>query len=97
MLGKPVLGISYHPKITELMKDFGQERFCIDIDKLDADLMMKRFRELESMKNEVSKLVLEKVAINKHLLEDQYRQLLELWAQDLVRIVQMDRPECRHR
>jgi polysaccharide pyruvyl transferase WcaK-like protein len=78
MLGKPVLAISYHPKIRELMKNFGQERFCIDVEALDCELMVKKFRELESVKDEVSRQVLEKAEVNKRLLDEQYRRLLEV-------------------
>ena len=78
LLGKPVLAVSYHPKISELMKDFGQERFCIDIEDLDFDLLVNKFKELESEKDDVSKRVLEKVELNKRLLEKQYLELLKL-------------------
>jgi polysaccharide pyruvyl transferase WcaK-like protein len=78
LLGKPVLALSVHPKINELMKEFEQTRFCIDIEALTFDTVVEKFKELESVKNAASKLILHRVAINKTLLEKQYRELLRL-------------------
>lgn len=78
LLGKPVLALSYHPKMTELMKDFGQNRFCMDIEKIDLELLVNIFRELESEKDVVSMQIKKKVDFNKELLDDQYKKIMNL-------------------
>ena len=79
LLEKPVLALSYNPKISELMKDFGQERFCMDIEAIDFDVLTRRFAELWSMRKSVSRQVRGKVEQEKQLLEDQYTDLLRLF------------------
>ena len=78
MLGKPVLGISVHPKISELMKDFRQDRFCIDAEALAFEILVERFKELEALKDDASAKIEQKTELNKRLLEQQYEDLLRL-------------------
>jgi polysaccharide pyruvyl transferase WcaK-like protein len=78
LAGKPVLALSYHPKITELMKDFGLGHFCLDIESLDFNMLTDRFKELESIKDDISRGIHEKVEQNKQLLTIQYLKLMSL-------------------
>jgi polysaccharide pyruvyl transferase WcaK-like protein len=78
LLGKPVLALSYHPKMTELMKDFGQERYCIDIESLKFDMLKERFKDLASMRQDISIQIRDKVEQNKTMLDKQYLELLQI-------------------
>lgn len=78
LLGRPVLGISYHPKINELMKDFGQEEFCVDLPTLDFDDLRRRFRRLEANKLRASNRIQRTVGLYRDSLEEQYERLLRL-------------------
>ncbi len=78
LLGRPVLGISYHPKINELMKDFGQEEFCVDLSTLDIDDLRRRFRRLEANKLRASNRIQRTVGLYRVSLEEQYERLLRL-------------------
>ena len=78
LLGKPVLALSYHPKMTELMRDFGQARFCFDIESLDFGNLVNGFKDLESMQQDASKRIRERVEFSKRLLDKQYQELMQL-------------------
>ena len=78
LLGKPVLALSYHPKMTELMRDFGQARFCFDIESLDFCTLVKGFKDLESMQKYASRRIQERVEFSKCLLDKQYQELMQL-------------------
>jgi polysaccharide pyruvyl transferase WcaK-like protein len=54
LLNKPVLAISHHPKVATLMNDIGLADYCVDMDRFDSDLLLRRFsllvRNAESIK-----------------------------------------------
>jgi polysaccharide pyruvyl transferase WcaK-like protein len=47
LLAKPVVAISYHEKIVELLKDAGLTQFCQDIEDLDIENLIGQFSELK--------------------------------------------------
>jgi len=47
MLNKPVVAISFHQKCTSLMSLMGLSRYCLDINTLDVNQLVERFRDLE--------------------------------------------------
>lgn len=51
-LGNPTIGIAYHPKTVALLAAFGQERFALPIDRLDAATLVRTFDELRQAKSE---------------------------------------------
>lgn len=73
---KPVLGISYHQKIDDLMSDFGQTACNVQIEHLALDDLTKRFATLEesiSLGNwNISEGILEKY---RPALDEQYDRL----------------------
>ncbi len=46
MLGKPVIALSYLPKIDHLMQAVGHERYCLDIEQFDAEWLIGTFRSM---------------------------------------------------
>jgi polysaccharide pyruvyl transferase WcaK-like protein len=46
LLNIPVIALSYHPKITTLMKDLGLSRYCLDIRAVDAETLRDAFADL---------------------------------------------------
>ena len=46
LLGKPVIALSYHPKMDSAMTAFGQQRFCADIEQIDLDWLVGAFEAL---------------------------------------------------
>jgi polysaccharide pyruvyl transferase WcaK-like protein len=53
LLNKPVLAISHHPKVTNLMNDLGLPKYCVDIRKFDPSLLTDTFRSLVSNTDEI--------------------------------------------
>ena len=44
--GAPLVGIAYHPKTREFMRQFGCEEYCIDDDKLTSEALISTFDKL---------------------------------------------------
>jgi polysaccharide pyruvyl transferase WcaK-like protein len=78
LLSKPVLAVSYHSKMRELMKGFGQENFCADIESLVLESLIKQFKELEGASSNISMQVANRAELNSRLLKCQYETLLRL-------------------
>jgi len=78
LLGKPVLAVSYHPKIRDLAKEMGQDSFSLDINRLEADALIEKFQQLEYTKGDVSKHIRQQVDRYRHKLEEQYAAVLQL-------------------
>lgn len=78
LLEKPVLALSYHPKIDALMAGLGQQDYCLDIDRFDVETMKSRFRSLQDNKDALAARIREKNAIYREALAEQYDRLLHL-------------------
>lgn len=78
LLGKPVLAVSYHPKISELMRNFGQEDSCIEIEQVAFDELRDMFSRLEASHSEVSSKITETCKGYGGQLKEQYQVLLRL-------------------
>jgi polysaccharide pyruvyl transferase WcaK-like protein len=53
LLNKPVLAISHHPKVMNLMNDIGLSKYCVDIRKFDPNLLTDTFLSLVSNTDEI--------------------------------------------
>jgi polysaccharide pyruvyl transferase WcaK-like protein len=78
LLGRPVIGVSYHPKINVLMKDCGQQEFCLDLSGLQADDLRRTFIRLEADRKAACRQILGTVDRNRAALDEQYENLLQL-------------------
>ena len=78
LLGKPVVGVSYHPKINVLMKDCGQREYCLDLPGLQADDLRRTFIRLEADRQGACQKILEAVDRNRAALDEQYQNLLQV-------------------
>jgi polysaccharide pyruvyl transferase WcaK-like protein len=70
--GKPVLAISHDAKVDIHMRDAGQEQFCLDIHRLDAEIMLERFDALHARAEDVRNEILRIRAQYRAALEKQY-------------------------
>lgn len=70
-LGKPTISISYASKNTVLMADMGQDEFCQPIRELDADLLIEQFRRLQTGRDKIRRILLERCERNADLLAEQ--------------------------
>jgi polysaccharide pyruvyl transferase WcaK-like protein len=53
ILNKPVLAISHHPKVTDLMAALGLSQYCVDIRTFDPDRLADAFASLVDHTREV--------------------------------------------
>jgi polysaccharide pyruvyl transferase WcaK-like protein len=73
--GKAVMSLCYHNKMDDLMKDMGQSEYSVMFDALNAEDLLKRFKQLEQNTDyEVEKIKL-KVAEYRKALARQYDRL----------------------
>jgi polysaccharide pyruvyl transferase WcaK-like protein len=72
---RPVLALSYHPKIDALMEESDQAEYCLSIDHFDVDTLKERFSALMDHYAEVKAQVTRHTARNQELLEKQYEQI----------------------
>jgi polysaccharide pyruvyl transferase WcaK-like protein len=74
---KPVIALSYHPKIDSLMEEAGQARYCLPIHEFDLDLLKARFQELEHDSAAIRRHFARLVAARRVALEEQYERVLQ--------------------
>ena len=46
MLGKPVIALSYLPKIDDLMRTVGHGQYCLDVEHFDVGSLIERFQSM---------------------------------------------------
>ncbi|MBE0695939.1 MAG: polysaccharide pyruvyl transferase family protein [Anaerolineaceae bacterium] len=69
---RPVLALSYHPKIDALMEESGQSEYCLSIDTFDVGLLKERFTALMENYPAAKAQVARHTTKNQMLLEQQY-------------------------
>jgi polysaccharide pyruvyl transferase WcaK-like protein len=72
---KPVLALSYHPKIDMLMADVGQAEYCLSLYDFNVEIMKERFVALESNLGNIKQQIVERVQEYKVALDEQYGRL----------------------
>ena len=77
MLKRPVVAISYHPKIASLMEAMDLSQYCQDIEHLDVAGLIRQFSELERNRSTVQALIERKTAECRRALDEQYDAVFE--------------------
>ncbi len=75
LLNKPVLALSHHPKVDNLMRDMGQSDFLLDIGTFDSKTVASRLEALESRSQLIKQQIRFNVATCRRKLESQYRDV----------------------
>jgi polysaccharide pyruvyl transferase WcaK-like protein len=78
LLEKPLLALSYHPKVDELMLDTGQGQYCLQIHDFKVEVLKDRFLDLEMNAQDASRKSAERVHQYRNALEKQYEQIFDL-------------------
>ncbi len=78
LLHKPVLALSYHSKIDELMKDTGQSEYCLSVDDFTEEILEKTFDHLLENMAEAKQLIAQRVGEYQEDLHNQYRKVFFL-------------------
>jgi polysaccharide pyruvyl transferase WcaK-like protein len=75
LLSKPLVALSYHAKIDELMADTGQARYSLQIHDFELETLKTRFIELEANRETVSQQIAARVAEYRAALDEQYDRI----------------------
>jgi len=76
LLNRPVLGISNHHKMSDLMRSMGQSQYLLDIDSITFESLTDRFTLLESNREAVTRELAHHVTEFRRALDQQYTALL---------------------
>jgi polysaccharide pyruvyl transferase WcaK-like protein len=72
---KPVLAISYHPKIDVLMANLAQAEYCLDINTFEIDSLKEKFQSLESNLEHSRQQIIQKTREYRTALDAQYERI----------------------
>jgi polysaccharide pyruvyl transferase WcaK-like protein len=75
---KPVLGIAYQKKTTDLMAQMGQSDYVVDINSFDVDALKTRFVSMESRFSEIAAEIHHRRSALSDALQAQYDRVLAL-------------------
>lgn len=75
MLGKPVIAVSFHEKVTSLMTAMGLTRFCQDIEAVDVHRLIDQFGEIERDADKIRSSIEAQSEVYRTVLEAQYQHL----------------------
>jgi len=75
IMGLPVIGLSYHPKTSDMMTYCGQGEYCLDIEKFDLASIKETFTQLEKNRAAVRTQLGHRTARLRERLEAQYQEL----------------------
>jgi polysaccharide pyruvyl transferase WcaK-like protein len=75
VLNKPVLALSYHPKMDTLMAAMGQAEYCLAIDRFNVEDLKQAFTQLESNQIQIQKRMSETTCHYQNILNQQYEYL----------------------
>ena len=78
MVGRPVISIGFHEKNDSLMKEFGLENYCQDIEELDIDKLIEQFTTMKSIASLTSLNIQRKVLEYQKMLREQYEIVLHV-------------------
>ena len=84
LLGKPVLGVSYHPKTEELMVGMGQEDLFLSMDSVTGDGLIRLCKQLLETRSEIEGRIHGEVMARRKALIDQFDHVFSSdgWARD---------------
>jgi polysaccharide pyruvyl transferase WcaK-like protein len=78
LMNKPVLGLSNQPKMRNLMADMGQADYCLNVDDLDVQSLIDRFKTLDLQRASTTDRIQDIVSDHRRTLYVQYAQLWRL-------------------
>lgn len=72
VLGIPVLGVSYHPKTDELMKQMKQDQYFVDMNDVTDEALIKLFLELRRNRAEAAREIRRQAQQHRTALQRQF-------------------------
>ena len=71
-MAKPTLSVGYAAKFRVLMEEAGMAEFCQSAHSVDVDRMIEQFKELEGRSPQLRQMIMERMAANVRLLDQQF-------------------------
>jgi len=81
---KPVIALSYHRKVSNLMKDMGHEEYCLDINTFSADELIEKFKKMQKNKDQLQHQIELKEMSYQAALTRQYKDLFTSQNNDMI-------------
>ena len=78
LLGKPVLGIAYHPKARDLMAQMDQSEYVVDVEPLELAALQARFTALEANRERSARQIAGHAPACRRSLDAQYETVAQL-------------------
>ena len=75
LLSKPVISLSYHYKIDNLMRAIGHSEYCLEVEKFEVDVLMEKFGLLVEKAGTLRTLFAEAVALRRSKLISEFDRL----------------------
>jgi polysaccharide pyruvyl transferase WcaK-like protein len=75
LCGKPVIAISFHHKCDSLMSAMGLSKYCLDINNLNDDKLIEKFRDLKTNAPKLKPLITDRAKEFRDALEEQYKRI----------------------
>jgi polysaccharide pyruvyl transferase WcaK-like protein/chemotaxis methyl-accepting protein methylase len=75
LLSKPVIAVSFHHKCASLMRQMKLSEYCQDIDHIDGDSLIGKFRQLERDRDAVQRTIARGVKEARAAVDEQYDQV----------------------
>lgn len=75
LLNKPVLALSYHPKIDHLMADMGQAAYSLPIDSFQPEVARELFEAMRADCQQIKQTMAARTRAYREALDEQYRAL----------------------
>jgi polysaccharide pyruvyl transferase WcaK-like protein len=72
---KPVVAISFHHKVSSLMSSMGLSEYCLEIDSLNVDDLMRTISEAERNRDALISMIKERTNSHRLALEEQYHSI----------------------
>jgi polysaccharide pyruvyl transferase WcaK-like protein len=72
LLDKPVIAISFHHKCASLMSQMGLEKYCHDINHMDASCLIEQFQDAERNVEKLKSVIRQRVRESRNALDEQY-------------------------
>jgi polysaccharide pyruvyl transferase WcaK-like protein len=91
LLSKPLLAISYHPKVITLMNDIGLSEYYVDIDTFDSDFLLSKFSLLTRNAELIKARMAGTLAGYRRKLADQFDDLFPPTSSDTIHVVKNGR------
>ena len=70
-----MIALSYESKIDAVMRQFGQQEFCLDIDRVTPEQLGERFAALIERREEIAAGLAVTTATHRARLHEQYDRL----------------------